>query len=343
MQPGHDLDARPGTRAHELAAGPLTIDVYLRLVAEDCGVYFGSDRAALAELPVGRGVGEPLDRSSACAAEQAGSTCADPRWDSSAVTKRRHWIWNVILVVAGLLVIGAGVAGGMLSLNASGNKSEWGSVSGAFGQWVGGLAAAVAIVSTLFLARHDARAAEARWRHDAEAAEARWKADAEAAEERWRTELRDREEREHRAAERLAQQYARLVLVKAGMVWNSHLSAHEGLVEIANYGPEPVMHPRLESFVHPGGGAGRWEFNSNFDDWTVPGWIASMDSSTIPVDYVHFEPPLTNDEMELRLGWVPIITYQDSAGRRWRRIGTEEPQQRADGDPDLILGPDWYH
>ncbi|WP_405070886.1 hypothetical protein OG558_15445 [Kribbella sp. NBC_01510] len=213
---------------------------------------------------------------------------------------------------------------------------------GVVGQWVGGLAAAAAIVSTLFLARHDARAAEKRWKADALAAEARAKTDAEAAEERWRTELLDREDREHRAAERLAQQYARLVLVKAERVWNSRSSTFEAFVEITNYGPEPVMHPRLEAFVHPGGGTGRWEFDSNVDDWTVPGWIASMASSLVPINEVYFEPPLTDDEMALRLGWVPIITYQDSAGRRWRRVGTEEPQRRADGDPDLILGPDWY-
>ena len=235
--------------------------------------------------------------------------------------------WHVLTVVLGLVLL----VWATWTFYAANDKSEWGSVSGAVGQWVGGLAAAAAIVFTLFLARRDARAAEVRW-----------KADAEATEERWRTELRDREDREQRAAERLAHHHARLVVTQAGQVWNSQLKDFEAVVEVTNFGPEPVMRPRLEAFVHPGGGVGRWEFDTNFDDWTVPGWIASMSSSKIPIADVHFEPPLTGDQLELRLGWVPIVTYEDAAGRRWRRIGTEDPRRRAYDDPDAILGPEWY-
>jgi hypothetical protein len=246
-------------------------------------------------------------------------------WNDCSVTRIRTWHFFLVFLTLVLLVWG------IWSFQATSDKSEWGSVSGALGQWVGGLAAAVAILFTLFLARRDGSAAESRW-----------KADAEASEKRWRTELRDREDREHRAAERLGHHNARLVVAQAGQIWNSQLRDFEGFAEITNFGPEPVMRPRLEAFFHPGGGTGRWEFNSSFDDWTVPGWIAPNSSSKIPVDDVYFEPALTAEQLDLRLGWVPIITYQDAAGRRWRRVGTDEPQRRDDDDPDAIDGPDWY-
>jgi hypothetical protein len=79
-------------------------------------------------------------------------------------------VLQLFLVLTSLLVLIIG----LWTLLVAHDKSQWGSVSGALGQWVGGLAAAVAIVATWFLARRDATASEARWKQDAAESEKRW-------------------------------------------------------------------------------------------------------------------------------------------------------------------------
>jgi hypothetical protein len=239
---------------------------------------------------------------------------------------------------------------GLWTLIVADDKSEWGSVSGALGQWVGGLAAAVAIVATWFLVRRDAVAAEARWKQDAAETEERWteelsrrEVSERTAEARWAAELRDREERQAKAVWMQVLRHARLVLseVTDGFGPNGQ---HFISVKITNHSPEPVLFPRVESFVHPAGGKVSWDISAaeQLDDfWAPPDWIAAGASTYLPVE-ISYDPKPTTEQFRAQRGTVAIIVFQDAGGRRWRRTGAQEPTLRGDGDNRLPGGPDWY-
>jgi hypothetical protein len=243
--------------------------------------------------------------------------------------------WSIGL--AGILAMASLGFWFYVSYRGTSSKSDWGSVWGAIGQWVGGIGTILAVIFTVRYARRDAREADERWRKDAldreqEAAEAS---------ERWAAEFKAREERELKAEEARARRYARLVLVEIDGAFNGEDWVH--WVDITNYGGEPVMLPRLEAFVHPAGGTTRWDgedpANVGQEDWAPPTWIVPGKSTRISAE-PSFDPPLTAEHE--RPPWVPIITYQDAAGRRWRRAGNAEPELRAEDDPDRPQGPNWY-
>jgi hypothetical protein len=235
---------------------------------------------------------------------------------------------------------------GLWSFMVAPDKSEWGSVSGALGQWVGGLAAAVAIVFTWLLARRDAAAAEARWKQDAAQAEGRWteelrhrEVSERAAEARWTAELRYREERQEKEIWTQVVRHARLVLSEVTDKFGPR-GQHFISVKITNHSPEPVLFPRVESFLHPAGGDVSWDVaaaEAELDGfWAPPDWIAAGASTDLPVE-INYDPKPTTEQFRAQRGTVAIIVFQDVSGHRWRRVGAQEPTLCEEGENQPLV------
>lgn len=105
------------------------------------------------------------------------------------------------------------------------SRSDWGSVWGAVGQWMGAIGTLAAVVVALWIARTEARAAV--------------------------REARGRSDREREAERRTAVEKASLTIAEVTEVPLSirQPSDPQWVVRIVNYGPSPVLLPRLEGFT----------------------------------------------------------------------------------------------
>ncbi|WP_130388723.1 hypothetical protein [Kribbella sp. VKM Ac-2569] len=269
-----------------------------------------------------------------------------------------RWIRWAIPVLVGMVCLGVGLFAGQRI-----DSDSW----SALGEWLGATGTAAAVVAALYIANREADAsrnraiAEARERNEralaerlalqrrgiveAREREERAREEARELEERARADALEREQREAEAARQQGIRDASLVLgeVEAPPFDPQNISPEWWMV-MKNYASHPAVQPRLETFLHPAGGTTDWTFDDPagmFEDYRVPDHLApSGGEERLPVD-VSYKPPLDPEQARRWLP-VPIFSYTDLQGRRWRRIGTSLPVEVDPRDTSLLSGPDWY-
>ncbi|MEU4192041.1 hypothetical protein AB0E69_09095 [Kribbella sp. NPDC026611] len=225
----------------------------------------------------------------------------------------QSWFRWAVAAAAGMVCLGVGIF-----LGQGINTDAW----GALGEWLGAAGTVAAVMVALHIANREAEAS--RNRAIAEASERSQRAIAErlALQEREIVETREREnraradalEREQREAQAARQQGIREASLVLGEVeappYDPNGISPEWWMVMKNYGAHPVIHPRLETFLHPEGGTADWKFDDPADlweDYRVPDHLApSGAEGRLPVD-VSYDPPL---DPELARRWVPGADLQ---------------------------------
>ncbi|WP_432937443.1 hypothetical protein ACQPXM_25085 [Kribbella sp. CA-253562] len=154
------------------------------------------------------------------------------------------------------------------------SRSDWGSVWGAVGQWMGAIGTLAAVIVALWIARTEARAAV--------------------------REARERGIRELEAEKRVAVERASLVIAEVTQVPLSirQPSDPQWVVQIVNYGPTPVVLPRLEGFAPVWmTRLAYWKFENPTDpNWEIdhdpPAALGTGERITLPVS-ISYKPALT--------------------------------------------------
>jgi hypothetical protein len=215
------------------------------------------------------------------------------------------------------------------------DKDAW----GALGQWAGAFGAVLAVTVALRISQREAGNAFRVAQHDADNALRISQQETE----------RDAERRRAEKAERELEQ-ARLVVAaieypsiqeEINVKNLTGLAPPDG-VRITNFSTTHVFHPRIDGFVHPGGGTVTWDVESEFPGFgyeAPPPVLGTGNDDLIPVS-LKYDPPITPDMYPMRT--KVIIGFTDADGRRWRRFGESTPERMSADDTFDIGGPDWY-